>query len=85
MGDPDISHSNGVQPVLPVIPTEETAFTADRLNCDKLVSSARNGVEHTELTQSVRNGTSGAGGLHEKTKTGSAGPRRADEYQVDFS
>jgi hypothetical protein len=85
MGDSDISHSNGVQPVSPVISTEETAFTADRVNCDELVNSARNGVEHIELTQSVRNGMSSADGLHEKAKSGSAGPRRADEYQVDFS
>jgi hypothetical protein len=74
MGDSNISHSDGVQPVSSV-----------RANCDELVNSAQNGVEHIELTQSVRNGTPGADGLQEKARDGSAGPRKADEYQVDFS
>lgn len=85
MEDSSFSHSNGVPPVSPVVSMENGTPSADGMKYDTLIDSAKNGVEHIKIGQSTQNDMPGGGGLGGHAKANSTGPRRADEFQVDFS
>jgi len=86
MEDSSFSHSNSVPPVSPVVSMENGTPSADGMKYDTLIDSVKNGVEHINIGQSTQTDMSGGGGgLGGHAKANSTGPRRADEFQVDFS